>query len=111
MKPAKTKTILDSSQYTSGPAGGKDTEVSKKLQEKSHQDIDIVFKELETGPDGLSQSEADSRLKKLGPNEIAREKRQSGLMHSEDLVYTRVWGLIGLIHSIKRKRCVVSNGR
>ena len=30
--------------------------------------------------DGLSQSEADSRLKKYGPNEIAREKRQSGLM-------------------------------
>ena len=56
MKPAKTKTTLDSSQYTSGPAGGKDTEVSKKLQEKSHQD------------------------------EIAREKRQSGLMHLLDNV-------------------------
>ncbi|MFA6371910.1 MAG: cation-transporting P-type ATPase [Methanothrix sp.] len=86
MKPAKTKTTLDSSQYTSGPAGGKDTEVSKKLQEKSHQDIDIVLKELETSLDGLSQSEADSRLKKYGPNEIAREKRQSGLMHLLDNV-------------------------
>jgi Mg2+-importing ATPase len=36
--------------------------------------------ELVTRLDGLSQSEADSRLKKYGPNEIAREKRQSGLM-------------------------------
>jgi Cation transporter/ATPase, N-terminus len=28
----------------------------------------------------LSQAEADSRLKQFGPNEIAREKRQSPLM-------------------------------
>lgn len=70
MKPAKTKTTLDSSQRTSGPAGGKDDEVSRELQEKSHQDIDIVLKELETRLDGLSQSEADSRLKEHGPNEI-----------------------------------------
>ena len=62
------------------PAGGKEAVVSAELLEKSRQSIDTVLEELETGLDGLSQSEADSRLKKYGPNEIAREKRQSGLM-------------------------------
>jgi P-type Mg2+ transporter len=80
MKHAKTKTALNSSQYPVKLAGGKETEVSKELLEKSRKDIDTVLKELETRLDGLSLSEADSRLKKYGPNEIAREKRQSGLM-------------------------------
>ena len=80
MEPTKTKTTINSSQHTVKLAGGKDTEVSNKLLEKSRENIDTVLKELETRLDGLSQSEADSRLKKYGPNEIAREKRQSGLM-------------------------------
>jgi P-type Mg2+ transporter len=54
--------------------------VSKELLETSRKNINTVLKELETQLDGLSQSEADSRLKIYGPNEIAREKRQSGLM-------------------------------
>ena len=80
MEPTKTKTTINLSQHTVKLAGGKDTEVSNKLLEKSRENIDTVLKELETRLDGLSQSEADSRLKKYGPNEIAREKRQSGLM-------------------------------
>ena len=50
------------------------------MLEKSRQSTDTVLQELETRLDGLSQPEADSRLKKYGPNEIAREKPQSGLM-------------------------------
>jgi Mg2+-importing ATPase len=80
MKPAKTKTAPNSSQHPGRLAGGKDAEVSADLLEKSRENIDTVLKELETRLDGLSQSEADSRLKKYGPNESAREKRQSGLM-------------------------------
>ena len=80
MKPVKAKTALNSSQHPDKFAGEKETEISKYLLEKSREDIDTVLKELETSLDGLSQSEADSRLKKFGPNEIAREKRQSGLM-------------------------------
>jgi P-type Mg2+ transporter len=80
MEPAKTKTALNSSQHPIEFAGGKGTEVSKELLEKARADTDTVLKELDSQLDGLSQAEADSRLKKYGPNEIAREKRQSGLM-------------------------------
>ena len=39
-----------------------------------------VLQELASRPEGLSQAEVDARLKQVGPNEIAREKRQSPLM-------------------------------
>jgi magnesium-transporting ATPase (P-type) len=81
MKPAKAKTSPNLSQSPGKLAGGKDAKVSADLLEKSREDIDTVLKELDIRLDGLSQLEADSRLKKYGPNEIAREKRQSGLMH------------------------------
>jgi Mg2+-importing ATPase len=80
MEPPKTPVTPNSSQPPATLAGGKGAEVSADLLEKSRQSIDTVLSELETRLDGLSQSEADSRLKKYGPNEIAREKRQSGLM-------------------------------
>jgi Mg2+-importing ATPase len=80
MEPAKAKTAPNLSQPPGKLAGGKEAKVSAELLEKSREDIDTVLKELETRLDGLSQLEADSRLKKYGPNEIAREKRQSGLM-------------------------------
>ena len=51
-----------------------------QLLEKARADSDAVLKELGCQLDGLSQAEADSRLKQFGTNEIAREKRQSALM-------------------------------
>ncbi len=54
--------------------------VSNQLLEKARADTETVLRELESRPDGLSQVEADSRLKQYGLNEIAREKRQSALM-------------------------------
>jgi Mg2+-importing ATPase len=80
MEPTKTKATPNSSKPPAKLAGGKGAEVSAELLEKSRQSIDTVLLELETRLDGLSQSEADSRLKEHGPNEIAREKRQSGFM-------------------------------
>ncbi len=80
MEPQKPTVTPNSSQPQAKVAGGKEAEVSAELLEKSRQNTDTVLLELETRQDGLSQSEADSRLKRYGPNEIAREKRQSGLM-------------------------------
>jgi Mg2+-importing ATPase len=48
--------------------------------EKARADTDTVLKELGSQLGGLSAAEADSRLKQVGTNEIAREKRQSALM-------------------------------
>jgi Mg2+-importing ATPase len=53
---------------------------SVELLEKARADTDTVLKELGSQPAGLSGAEADSRLKQVGTNEIAREKRQSALM-------------------------------
>jgi P-type Mg2+ transporter len=80
MEPQKPEAIPNSSKPPARLAGGKGAEVPAELLEKSRQNTDTVLLELVTRLDGLSQSEADSRLKKYGPNEIAREKRQSGLM-------------------------------
>jgi Mg2+-importing ATPase len=48
-----------------------------QLLEKARADTDAVLKALGTQPSGLSETEADSRLKQFGTNEIAREKHQS----------------------------------
>ena len=60
--------------------GGKGTQYSVELLEKARADTDTVLKELGSQLGGLSEAEADSRLKQGGTNEIAREKRQSVLM-------------------------------
>jgi len=61
-------------------AGMKGAHVSDQLLEKACTDAETVLRELESRLDGLSQAEADSRLKQFGSNEIAREKRQSAVM-------------------------------
>ena len=50
------------------------------MLEKARADAATVLRELDSRLEGLSQAEADSRLKQYGPNAIAREKRQSALM-------------------------------
>jgi Mg2+-importing ATPase len=60
--------------------GGKGTQYSVELLEKARADTDTVLKELGSQLGGLGEAEADSRLKQVGTNEIAREKRQSALM-------------------------------
>jgi Mg2+-importing ATPase len=74
MEPEKTNPNLSS--LPANLAGGNEAKVSAKLVEKARVEIDTVLKELESRLDGLSQAEAESRLKKYGLNEIAREKRQ-----------------------------------
>ncbi len=64
-----------------GPlAGANGAHVSDQLLEKARADGETVLRELSSRLDGLSQAEADLRLKQYGLNEIAREKHQSALM-------------------------------
>ncbi|HZM06379.1 MAG TPA: cation-transporting P-type ATPase, partial [Candidatus Saccharimonadales bacterium] len=60
--------------------GGNGAQYSAELLEKARADADTVLKDLGSQLGGLTQSEADVRLKQIGTNEIAREKRQSALM-------------------------------
>lgn len=53
---------------------------SDQLLEKARAHTDTVLKELESQLGGLSEAEADVRLKQYGLNSIAREKRQSALL-------------------------------
>jgi Mg2+-importing ATPase len=59
--------------------GGHGTHYSVQLLEQARVDADTVLKELGSQLGGLSETEADSRLERIGTNEIAREKRQSAL--------------------------------
>ena len=61
-------------------SGGNGAQYSVQLLEKARADTDTVLKELGSQLGGLSEAEAGSRLKQVGSNEIAREKRQSALM-------------------------------
>src|SRR5512138_2227199 len=67
-------------------SGGKGAQFSDQLLEKARADNDTVLKELASRLSGLSTAEAASRLKQVGPNEIAREKRQSALKRLLDNV-------------------------
>ena len=62
------------------PADDTGSQNSVQLLEMARAENDAVLKELGSQPDGLSEAEAVSRLKKFGTNEIAREKHQSALM-------------------------------
>ena len=64
-----------------GHAGGGDGATdSAQLLAMARAEPTPVLQELASRPEGLSQAEVDARLKQVGPNEIAREKRQSPLM-------------------------------
>ncbi len=75
-----TKKTLNTSQYPGNLPGGNGVHYSVQLLEKARADPDTVLKELGSNLSGLSVAEADFRLKKVGTNEIAREKRQSALI-------------------------------
>jgi Mg2+-importing ATPase len=75
-----TSNKLDAESASSKPANANGAHDSVQLLEQAHADTDTVLKELGSQLSGLSQVEADSRLKQVGTNEIAREKRQSALM-------------------------------
>jgi Mg2+-importing ATPase len=75
-----SKKTLNASQHPGNLPGGNRAHYSFQLLEKARADTDTVLKELGSQLSGLSGAEADSRLKQVGTNEIAREKRKSALM-------------------------------
>src|SRR5476651_1860276 len=72
-------TTMSPAQHPGHRIGQSVAHVSDELLEKARANTETVLRELESRLDGLSQAEADSRLKQYGLNEIAREKRQSAL--------------------------------
>src|ERR1039457_5094165 len=74
------KKTPDASQHTGNLSGRNWAPDSAELLEKARADTDAVLKEVGSQLSGLSEAEAGSRLKQVGTNEIAREKRQSALM-------------------------------
>jgi len=73
------KPTLNPSQRPGHPAGGNVVAIPDQLLAKARADTATLLQELASRLEGLSQAEADARLKQVGPNEIAREKRQSPL--------------------------------
>jgi len=74
-----SKQPSEASRHPDSRSGSK-APYSAQLLEKACADTDTVLNELGSRPNGLSDVEADSRLKQFGTNEIARETRQSALM-------------------------------
>jgi P-type Mg2+ transporter len=62
------------------PRPGNAARISDQILQKARADTGTVLRELDSRLDGLTQAEADARLKQYGSNEIAREKRLSALM-------------------------------
>ncbi|MGA2071752.1 MAG: magnesium-translocating P-type ATPase [Sedimentisphaerales bacterium] len=75
-----SKKALNASQQPGNLPGGNGAHYSAELLEKARADTDTVLKELESQLSGLTEAQADSRLKQVGTNEIAREKHKSALM-------------------------------
>jgi hypothetical protein len=71
-----SKKTLNASQHPGNLPGGNRAHYSVQLLEKARADTDTVLKELGSQLSGLSEAEADSRLKQVGTNEIAREKHK-----------------------------------
>jgi P-type Mg2+ transporter len=74
------KRTRNTSQSSGGFTAEKGAASSVQLLEKARADTDTVFKEPGSQLGGLSEAEANIRLKQIGTNEIAREKHQSALM-------------------------------
>jgi len=75
-----TKEPAEKSPPSNSTTAKTSTIASAQLLEQARADPDTFLKELGSQLGGLSETEADSRLKQVGTNEIAREKRQSALM-------------------------------
>ncbi len=72
--------ISNTSHHSGDLTGGNGKHDSTQLLQKARADTATVLRELGSQLEGLSEAEADSRLKQVGTNEIAQKKRQSALM-------------------------------
>jgi Mg2+-importing ATPase len=79
-------TLFTTPTRLTGAVRGNGISVSKQLVESAHKDISAVFEQLQTSSNGLTAGEVEARLDTYGPNEVAREKRQTW--------YIRLWNNI-----------------
>ena len=79
-------TILINRPSLKGFGHGNESPAVKQLIDAAHADISTVYTQLNTSPDGLTDKEVEDRLEQYGPNEVAREKRRTGLMRLVDNV-------------------------
>ena len=66
------------------PSGANGVAIAADLLAKARADPAALLQELASRPEGLSQAEADARVKQVGPNEIAREKSKSAVLRLLD---------------------------
>jgi len=79
-------TILTTSNRLAGSRRGNGAHVSERLVGSAKVEATVALAQLKTTPNGLDPTEIEARLEQFGPNEIAREKRQTWLMRLWDNV-------------------------
>ena len=72
-------TLLTAPARLAGTRRGYSIRVSEKLMDSARADIPAVFTQFNTSVHGLAQAEVERRMEQYGPNEVAREKRQTWL--------------------------------
>jgi P-type Mg2+ transporter len=72
--------LFSSSKSPADHTNNHKTTISNELLESARVDIAAALQKLSTKTNGLTANEAQARLRKYGPNEIAKEKRKSLLM-------------------------------
>jgi Mg2+-importing ATPase len=70
--------------HSNGSDQNRSIQVSQKLLQSAYADAPKALEQLNASQAGLSIGEAETRLAKFGPNEVAKEKRQPW--------YKRLWG-------------------
>ena len=90
--PKKTQSAA---QHLPNLSGGSGASNVADLLEKARADTDTVFKQLSTRLEGLSETEATSRWKQVGANQIAREKRQSLLKMAASSNFGNMFSVVG----------------
>ena len=75
--PQSSVAIGDSPPRPGHPLGEKGAIDSAQLLASARVDAATLLQTLASRTEGLSQADADARLKQIGPNQIAREKRRS----------------------------------
>ena len=78
--------ILTTPMRLTGAFRGNGIGISKQLIDSARQETSTVFEQLHTSPSGLTAGEVETRLESFGPNEMAREKRQTWYMRLWDNV-------------------------
>ena len=79
-------TLLTTPTRPTGFSRGSGIQISKKIVDSAQAEVAIVLEQLGTSLNGLTSEEIEKRLETYGPNEVAKEKRQSW--------YMRLWSNI-----------------